>query len=308
MSAVVTIQSKKATGPQIDLSLSPFRQKTVAGPVAFQGTALHLGGASRIDVQPAGEDYGIRFSHASDDIISPLVANYFGDYTTSVNHRGHRILTVEHLLSAMYALGITNAHIRLYDQYELPILDGSSLPFMQGLMQVGVVSQEAPARCLKIKDTIYVHDKDSDSIIIAAPCDSFIVDAQITFAESIIGTQQIRTAVTANHYLRDIAPARTFLKESLDVVPLSAVSRDRLRGLNYDDPHLSPVILYSNERFLTSLRFDDEPVRHKVLDFIGDVSTLGMVIMGEFYLYRPGHRANLKLCDYLLDQVRLLEY
>lgn len=303
MNAETKVESRSAARRVVEVGASPILQRTIATPVIFSGRALHLGGHSTVEVLPAGVDYGIKFSHAGDDAPPSSVACCYGDHTTSISLGTGRILTAEHLLSAMYALGITNAHVHLHGQRELPILDGSSLPFMRGLIQASIVEQDGLADCLMIKDTIWFHEEGSGSIIIARPSHTFIVDAEIVFPGNIVGTQRIRKEITSRCYLAEIAPSRTFLKESIDVTPLSLVKRDRLRGLNCEDPHRCPVVVYSDDLFITPLRFNDEMIRHKVLDFVGDMSTLGRRVMGEFYLYRPGHRSNLNFCKHLLNQL-----
>lgn len=296
----------KRIAQEIELGESALPQKTLAGPVEFSGEVLHLGGFSRVQVVPADEDQGITFSLVQSGETASLAKADYCQHTTSIEVGSQRVLTIEHLLSAIYGLGINNAHVRIEGQPEVPILDGSALCFAQGLLQRGIIAQRTPAKSLRIRETIWFHETSSESIIIARPSHSFIVDADITFEESLIGTQRIRTEIVAENYLANIAPARTFLKESIDKTPLKSVRTGRLKGLDYSDCNLSPVILYSNRRFLTPLRFDDEMVRHKVLDFVGDIATLGIPIMGEFFLYRPGHRTNLSFCKFLLDRTRAL--
>lgn len=287
------------TKPAVEVVQSQVLQRTLRKPVLVTGRTLHTGELAEIVIEPAPENYGIRFCHYA--LHAGRGESQFfcaGDSTSSARIRGSRILCVEHMMSSLHGLGITNAHIRCAKGTEIPISDGSAKDLVAKIVDAGWVEQRLTSLCAAIRNTICQRDESGRRVIIARPWSGFRIDAFVDFPQPI-GKQIYSIEVTPESFLLEIAPARTFLQQSIEIVPLSEVRDKRLLGLEVDRFGKCQALLYDNTNYVSSLRFSTEAVRHKILDFIGDIYSLGVPIRGRFQLVRPGHSFTLKFCQLL---------
>jgi UDP-3-O-[3-hydroxymyristoyl] N-acetylglucosamine deacetylase len=215
--------------------------------------------------------------------------------TTIGNASGVEIATVEHLMSACVGLGIDNLVVEV-DGAEVPILDGSSAPFVQVLLNAGLREQTARQRVIRILEPIEVRmGAKSAALLPADGFDGLDLDVTIRFADPAIGVQRRRVELTADSFLDEIAHARTFGF-------LADAERLRAAGLA-GGASMANAVVIDGGRVVNpeGLRFDDEFVRHKLLDAIGDLSLAGAPICGRFVADQPGHALNARLVRALLD-------
>jgi UDP-3-O-[3-hydroxymyristoyl] N-acetylglucosamine deacetylase len=281
------------------------KQRTLKEPVRTTGVGLHTGAKVEITLRPAPPDSGIVFRRMDLDPPAELKADPYLVTDTrlcSMLESGPaKVSTVEHLMSALAGLGIDNALVDLTGP-EIPILDGSSAPFVYLLQSVGIVEQDAPKRYVRILRPIEV--RDGDKLARLTPHNGFRIDFTIDFKHPVFEksgkTVSIDFAETA--YAKEVARARTFgfmhevealrnsglaLGGSLD----NAIVMDEYRVLNVE-----------------GLRYEDEFVKHKVLDAIGDLYLLGYPIIGAFEAYKSGHALNNALLRELLQHQEAWEF
>jgi UDP-3-O-[3-hydroxymyristoyl] N-acetylglucosamine deacetylase len=281
------------------------KQRTLKEPVRTTGVGLHTGVKVEITLRPAPPDTGIVFRRMDLDPPAELKADPYLVTDTrlcSMLESGPaKVSTVEHLMSALAGLGIDNALVDLTGP-EIPILDGSSAPFVYLLQSAGIVEQDAPKRYVRILRPIEV--RDGDKLARLTPHNGFKIDFTIDFKHPVFEksgkTVSIDFAETA--YAKEVARARTFgfmhevealrnsglaLGGSLD----NAIVMDEYRVLNVE-----------------GLRYEDEFVKHKVLDAIGDLYLLGYPIIGEFEAYKSGHALNNALLRELLQHQEAWEF
>jgi UDP-3-O-[3-hydroxymyristoyl] N-acetylglucosamine deacetylase len=265
------------------------------------GIGVHSGAHVRVALSPAPADAGISFVRA--DLrgaearirahVDCVSTTQLG--TTLSNDAGVEIATVEHLLAACAGLEIDNLVVEV-DGPELPILDGSSAPFVQVLMNAGVKELYAPSRAIRILEPVEVHmGAKRAALLPALDFDGLELDVTIRFADAAIGLQRRSARLTPDCFLDDIAQARTF-GFLADVEALHAQGRGR--GASLDN-----AVVVDGGRVVNpeGLRFDDEFVRHKLLDAVGDLALAGAPICGRFVADQPGHALNTRLVRALLD-------
>jgi len=217
---------------------------------------------------------------------------------TTLGMNGTRVSTVEHLLSALFGTGIDNAIIET-DSFEIPIMDGSSLPFVDFLKDAGIKSQGKSKRFVVIKEPVSVSDGEGRAAIL--PSSEFRITYEIDFSHPLIGKQSYDMIFSHDTYERNICAARTF-GFLQDVEYLQA------RGLALGGSLNNAIVLDDNKVInKEGLRFPDEFVKHKILDAIGDLSLIGMPIIGHFVAYKSGHRLNNLLLRKLLDNRKCWE-
>jgi UDP-3-O-[3-hydroxymyristoyl] N-acetylglucosamine deacetylase len=211
---------------------------------------------------------------------------------TSLGFNGAAVKTVEHLLSAMAGCGVDNALIEVSGD-EIPIMDGSAAPFVRGIEVVGLVDQEVPKRMLRILRRIETSENGSTASFV--PSDSFRISFAIDFEHPVVGAQKLDFKYSPDSFRREIAQARTFgfLKDVQKMVD---------NGLALGGS-LENAVVVGDDRVLNpgGLRSPDEFVRHKVLDTIGDLSLLGIPIVGAYTGYKAGHRINRLLMQEVLN-------
>lgn len=285
----------------MDESFSVRLQKTIAGPAVCAGVGVHSGAHVRLVLTPAGVDAGIAFIRTDvrgvDNVIRAHADNISEtrNSTTLRNAAGVEIGTVEHLMSACAGLGIDNLVVEV-DGPELPILDGSSAPFVQVLTNAGVKALNADRRVIRILEPIEVRmGAKSAALLPARDFHGLDLDVTIRFADPAIGVQRRKISLTRENFLTEIADARTFGF-------LSDVERMHAAGLGRGASMANAVVV-DEGRVVNpeGLRFDDEFVRHKLLDAVGDLALAGAPICGRFVADQPGHALNARLVRALLD-------
>lgn len=262
-------------------------QTTIHKTVRCTGIGLHSGKQVEITLRPASEDTGILFSvrtGSGTSFISPkpnLVVET--GLATTLGSGKETVATVEHLLAAARGMGIDNIHIDV-DGNELPIMDGSAAPFVYLLKQAGVRSLGKPRKVLNFKKK--VNFEQDGKHVTARPYDGLRIDYTIDFAHPLIGRQNMVLEVTPDSFVSEVAKARTFgfLKE-VDYLHANGLA---LGG------SLDNAVVLDEYGILNSegLRFQDEFVRHKLLDFIGDIAVMGETLNGAFEVYASGHAMN----------------
>lgn len=267
------------------------QQHTLAAEVILSGVGVHSGEAAEIRIAPAPVDHGIVFLR-SDLKEQNLILAHFANVsatqlcTVMQNDAGTSISTVEHVMAALRGLGIDNALISVSGS-EVPILDGSAAPFITAIDAVGIVEQTAPRRVLRILREVKVGDDKAFASI--GPAEHSEFEFQIDYPGTAIGTQKYAVRLINGNFRHDIAAARTFGLRS-DV--------DQLRAMGFArGGSLENAIVVDGDEILNQdgLRFDDEFVRHKVLDAIGDLYLAGAPIMGRYHGHRAGHKLNNEL-------------
>ena len=287
------------------MSVSPYHQHTVAGPVIFAGIGLHTGAHVRVAVRPAAPDSGIVFVRTDvqdrDNRVpvrgDAVVQTQLG--TVIANAADVRVSTIEHLMAALAALSVDNCVVEL-DGPEVPIMDGSSEPFVQILDRAGRRRQEAARRYIEILSPIEVVEGDKRATL--TPAESFEVAFEIVFASKAIGRQRVDLAIDEESFRKELSNCRTFgfLRE---------VEALRDIGLARGGSMENAVVI-EGDRILNpeGLRRPDEFVRHKALDAIGDLYVLGAPILGRFEGVLAGHGLNNQLVRALLASPKSWRY
>jgi len=265
------------------------QQRTVRRTVEIEGVGLHSGSDARVRILPAPADHGLVFSRR--DLGGATVEatpEAIGDSSlaTTLSCDGVSVGTVEHLLAALRGLGIDNARIEV-DGPEIPILDGSSAPFVTAVRAAGGSAvQRAARRTLAVRRPISI--RDGERAILALPARDFRISYAIDFPHPAIGYQAVALSVDEEVFAASIAPARTFCLLR-DVQAMRASGR--ARGGSLDN-----AVVVGDEGIVGgALRFRDEFVRHKVLDLIGDLALLGAPLLAHVVVFKGGHRLHAQL-------------
>ena len=276
------------------------RQRTIEKSVELVGIGLHKGVPVHMRLEPAKQNEGIQFYRKDKNIYIPLDPRHVVDtkMATVIGAQDTTISTIEHLMSAIYSYGIDNLLIVL-DNDEVPIMDGSAIAYCMLLDEAGIQELPAPKRALKIKERVEV--RTGDKFVSLSPAQGFAVDFTIDFDHPIIGREHMRFEFSKAAYLSEIAKARTFGF-------LHEVQYLRSIGLARGGSLENAVVL-DEKRVLNpeGLRYKDEFVRHKILDAIGDLSLLGMPVMGEYRAFAGSHHLNHLLTKELLARPEAYE-
>ncbi len=265
-----------------------------------QGVGLHSGAPVKLRILPAPAGSGIRFRRTDLDNfeIEALGRNVARvSYATSLMKKGVLISTTEHLLSALIGTGIDNAIIEL-DNLELPILDGSALPFVEMIHRAGIRKQRRPRSYLRICRELEL--REGNKFIAVYPAETYSVSYTIDFPHPLIGREVFRGNLSDGQYLRGIAPARTFGF-------LHEAEAMRQQGLIRGASEENAVVLTRDSVLNPPLRFSDEFVRHKVLDLIGDLALVGKQILGSIVADRAGHAMHTAIVSRILRDHSLWE-
>jgi UDP-3-O-[3-hydroxymyristoyl] N-acetylglucosamine deacetylase len=210
---------------------------------------------------------------------------------TVLGRNGTMVSTVEHLLAACSGLGITNLLIEM-DGAELPILDGSSLEFVKKIKEAGIKEQDCQREVFNVKE-YFCHRHDGNFIAIS-PSDYFSVTTVVEFGNPLIGMQITTFNPGQESFEELIAPARTFaFKEEIEHL----LEKGLAKGGTLDN-----AVVVDNDRYMNQLRFEDEIVRHKCLDLIGDLALMGKEIRGHVFAFKPGHKLNIEFMRELLGK------
>lgn len=269
-------------------------QRTLRHSTPCTGIGLHSGQKVSIVLKPAPADHGIRFHRTDLGVEVPATTACLGgpqQLQTGLRLGDAAIETVEHLLSALRSLGVDNAIIEL-NQPEVPIMDGSASPWVYLIQSTGTKELAAPRKTLELLRTFEVQD--GDKRITVHPYAGFKLTYSISFDHPLLRHQEKSLEITEAAYVDEIAPARTFgfLKD---------VELMRQRGLALGGS-LDNAIVIGETGVLNQLRFDDEFVRHKMLDAIGDLALVGYPIRGHVVVQRGGHALHTRFATELLRQ------
>jgi len=271
-------------------------QHTLRNTVSCTGIGLHSGHKVSLSMKPAPSDSGIRFRRA--DLggceIRASVANLAGiRYATGLACDDASVETVEHLLATLVAMNVDNVTIEL-NQSEVPIMDGSAAPFVYLVQEAGIKRQMAPRRFLKMTRPVSLSR--GDKHIALYPSDRFKVTYSISFDHPLLRHQTRTVRLTEETFVDEIAPARTFgfLKE---------VEMLRRQGLALGGSLDNAIVLSEAGVLNNSLRFDDEFVRHKILDAIGDLSLIGYPVIGHLVAHRGGHALHTEFVAKVVEDV-----
>ena len=288
----------------IDLSNNSNNQLTISKPLSISGIGLHSGLKVSMSLYPAEADYGIKFIRkdlTKNNIIEAIWSNVTNTKlsTTISNQSGTSVSTIEHLMSALSGLHIDNIKIEI-DGPEVPIMDGSSIKFVDLIDQTSTRSLNKKRKILKVKKSIKV--KNDDSSVELKPNNQFSIDFEIDFPSKLVSKQSCQLQLINGNYKTDIASARTFGFER-DVEML------RSNGLALGGS-LENAVVVGESKILNSngLRFKDEFVRHKILDCIGDLYLAGAPIQGYFLGNKSGHHLNNLLLRSLFADKNNYEY
>ncbi|MET4728979.1 UDP-3-O-[3-hydroxymyristoyl] N-acetylglucosamine deacetylase [Lysobacter enzymogenes] len=275
------------------------RQRTLKTVIRATGVGLHSGEKVFLTLRPAPVDTGIVFRRTDLDPVveMPARADLVTETTlcTGLTYGAGKVMTVEHLLSAMAGLGIDNCYVEL-SAPEVPIMDGSAGPFVFLLQSAGIAEQDAPKRFIRIKHPVEV--RDGDKIARFEPFDGFRLGFTVVFDHPAIPASQSRAQVefSTENYIREVSRARTFgFMRDLEYM------RERNLGLGGS---MDNAIVLDEFRVLNDdgLRYVDEFVRHKILDAVGDLYLAGHAIIGAYEGYKSGHALNNKLVRALLAE------
>jgi UDP-3-O-[3-hydroxymyristoyl] N-acetylglucosamine deacetylase len=271
-------------------------QRTIKKEVSFQGIGLHTGKYATVKLKPASRDTGIVFYRSDKDTIIKAGINAVIDtaFATTIGYNGVKIKTIEHLMAAIAGLGIDNLYIDINGP-EVPILDGSSTELVGILIDAGIAKLSKKMSYLKI--TAPVVYEDAHGMISAIPYSGRALTYHMSFNHKVLGDQNLSLEFDEMSFARELAPARTFgfYKD---------IERLRANGLAKGGS-LDNAIIVGDEGILNSsgLRFNDEFVRHKLLDAVGDLALIGMPIEGHIMMERSGHTANTNFIKKLLASV-----
>ncbi len=266
------------------------RQRTLADALEFSGFGVHSGLPVTLTIEPASPNTGYQISRVLDNgrKVGPVPVHFSRVSRTTLCTtldlgESVSVATIEHVLSALSGLGVDNAHITVTGA-ECPILDGSAAPYVQGIMSVGLEVQPASRRYLKIMRQVMVRNNEASAAL--EPYNGRMLDLEIEFDSRVIGRQRMIFDWTPRKYCDDVSRARTF-----------GFVRDAkiLRQAGYAlGSSLDNSITVHEDRILNpgGLRYEDEFVRHKLLDAVGDLALCGLPIYGRFRSYRGGHALN----------------
>jgi len=268
-------------------------QQTLRRQVSCAGIGLHSGTKVSLTLKPAAAGTGIVFRRTDLGIDIPASVAHVKSlhYATVLGRDGATVETVEHLLAALVSAGVDNVVIEL-SQREVPIMDGSSAPFLFLIQEAGIKRLPAARRYLKVLRPVSVAH--GDKHIAVYPSDHFKVSYTISFDHPLLRHQSRTTRITEQSFADDIAAARTFgfLKE---------VEWMRQQGLALGGS-LENAIVIGDTGVLNALRFEDEFVRHKILDAVGDLALLGHPVLGHVVAHRAGHALHTSLAQQLLAE------
>lgn len=267
------------------------RQRTLKNEIRATGVGLHTGRKVYLTLRPADINQGIVFRRVDLDPIVEIEAKALnvGDTTlsTSLVNGDVRVSTVEHLLSAMAGLGIDNAIIDVSSD-EVPIMDGSAGPFVFLIQSAGIQEQAAPKKFIRIIKPLHVEDGEKKASFL--PFDGFKVSFEIDFDHPVFKGKKLKSSVdfSSTSFVKEVSRARTFgFMHEIEYLR----SKGLVKGGSVDNAIVVDKFRILNE---DGLRYEDEFVKHKMLDAIGDLYLLGTSLIGEFKAYKSGHGLNNK--------------
>lgn len=299
-------------------------QQTLKGEVSISGVGLHTGEQVNLTMKPANPGFGIRFKRV--DLPEQPVVKADVDYVvdtsrgTTLEHNGARIYTIEHLLAALVGMNVDNVLLEL-DAPEIPIMDGSALPFIEAIESVGIQEQEAKKIYYSIDQNIHFYDPVKNVDMLAIPAQEYQITTMIDFNSPVLGTQHASLKHIGD-FKKEIANSRTFcflhelevllennlikggqLNNAIVVVD-KVVSDEELDKLA--KVFNQPKVEVKNEGILNNLQLHhpNEPARHKLLDIVGDLALTGFNIKAHVIANRPGHASNIEFARKLKQYIK----
>ena len=308
----------------MDKSFNPDKQHTLKSAVSINGTGLHTGAFVHMTLKPANPGYGFQFQRI--DLPGQPVIKADCDYVTDTSRgttleaNGAKVSTVEHILAALVGTGIDNCLIELNGP-EIPIMDGSSEPFIEIIEESGVVEQDAAKVWFTIGENFTFIDEGRRVELTALPSTDYKITTLIDFNSPVLGTQHAMLK-SMKDFRSEIAPCRTFVflhelemllehdlikggdvNNAIVVVdkPITADEKERLKKVFKKD-----TIEIQGEGYLNNLQlnFPNEPARHKLLDVVGDLALIGFPIKAHIIAHRPGHKANVEFARKLKQYIK----
>ena len=300
------------------------KQTTICKEFRLTGMGLHTGRTVTVTLRPAPPDFGIAFRRTDrfNIVTQPALATNVSETArgTTIGSGRHNIATIEHLMSALYGCDVDNVLVEL-DGGEVPILDGSARPWLLQLTRVGIREQDVERRPYRFTEPLHFECKETGSVYDITPADHFSVECVIDFPNSVIGRQSAHID-DMSQYASGIAPCRTFvfLHEIEPLLHLNLIKGGSLdNALVFVNKELGSRQLRRLERTFhkdasqfrvhdgvlntTEPYYSNEPARHKLLDFVGDVRLVGMPLEAHFSIFKPGHKANAQLSKYLIEYI-----
>lgn len=268
------------------------KQHTLLKETEIKGIGLHSGCETTLRLIPASAGHGIVFER-TDLPARPRIKALYSNVVDTRNctclgdSAGNVVSTVEHLMAALAVLGVDNLLIEI-DNQEMPIMDGSALPFYEALSQAGLAEQDEPRRILKVLKEVSFTDDNGNSVILS-PAETFSVDFEIEFPSKIVGFQKFDAEITPAVFASRIAPCRTFC-EKYQVDYLRSIGL--IKGGSLDN-----AVVLDGETLLNpeGFRVENECVNHKVIDAVGDLYTSGFPLLGRMSARKSGHFHNNQL-------------
>ncbi len=262
-------------------------QRTLERPVEIRGYGLHTGKPSTVRIKPAPVDTGIIFVREGVEIPAHFSHVVDVSRATNLGSNGAVVRTVEHLLSALAGLGIDNAIVEVEGGEEIPGMDGSSSAFTQRILQAGIREQEKPRKCYRVVKPLRVEREDGSFVEVSPNGGGFKAHCTIEYQHPYLNYQATSFEYDHEGYVNGVAPARTycFYEEIAHLLK---------RGLGRGGNIRNAVVIGKDGVLNGPPRFEDEPVRHKLLDLLGDLKLLGLPLMGELKAYKAGHAMHLR--------------
>lgn len=302
-------------------------QRTLKAPISLHGVGLHTGAKVNVSILPAPENTGYRFQRMDVEGTPYIKADadlvISTERGTTLEHNGVRVYTTEHLLASLYGMQIDNAIIQL-DGPEVPIMDGSSLPFVKAIEEAGAADQNAEREYFEFKENLPWEDLKKGIEMLAVPAKDFRLTVMVDYNSQVLGTQHA-TMYNIEEFKTEIAACRTFVflgeleqlakaglikggdpDNALVLVEREEVSDDELselaKLLGKEDlkVQIKGIGVLNN----TKMKYTNEPARHKLLDIIGDLALVGKPIRGHILAARPGHSGNISFAKIIKDIMR----
>lgn len=300
-------------------------QHTIKDPVTISGVGLHTGAHVNMTLKPANPGYGIKFQRV--DLPGQPVVKADVDYvvdtsrSTTLEHNGARVSTIEHIMAALVGTGVDNVHIEI-DGPEIPIMDGSSYPFIQKIEEAGIAEQDAKKIWYTIDSNISFYDDKKNVEMVALPAVDYRITCMIDFNSPILGTQHANLN-SLQDFKQEVAQCRTFVFlheleylisnnlikggdiNNAIVIVDKAVSEEQLGHLAkvFNREHISVA---QREGILNNiqLHYPNEPARHKLLDIVGDLALVGVPIKAHIIANRPGHASNVEFARKIKQYIK----
>jgi UDP-3-O-[3-hydroxymyristoyl] N-acetylglucosamine deacetylase len=270
-------------------------QRTLRRPISCVGIGLHSGNKVHLSLKPAAAGFGIRFRRTDlGDYEMPATVRHLADIqlATGLACNDVSVETVEHLLSALVSLNIDNVLIEL-NSPEVPIMDGSAAPFVYLIQEAGVKVLPVPRTYLKVVRPVSISR--GDKRIALYPSDHFKVTYSVSYDHPLLRHQSRTLQITEESFIEEIAPARTFTF-------LKDVEKLRQNGLALGGSLENAIVLGETGVLNNALRFEDEFVRHKILDAVGDLALVGYPVIGHLVAHRAGHALHTEFAAKILEE------